>query len=74
MVGETGADGRYALCTSLPHFMFGRSGKVFMASLGNVGLVSPAPVTRILQTKILFYLVVSSDPIHGRIRTRTGLG
>ena len=35
MVGETCANGRYAVYTSLPHFMFGHSGNIFMVFLGN---------------------------------------
>ena len=37
MVGEIGADGRYVVCTSLPHFMLGRlGGGMFRVFLGNV--------------------------------------
>ena len=34
MVGEIGADDCYAVCTSLPHFVFGSPRKAFMAFLG----------------------------------------
>ena len=76
MVGETGADGRYAVCTSLPLlFCFYWSlGECLHGFPRKCRTGSPAPVTRVLQTKTVFYLAVSSDPVHDRIRTQIDLG
>ena len=67
MVGETGADGRYTVCIGLPHFMLGRLGEDVQGFPGESQNFSTGPVSHILQTKTVFYLTVSSDPVHSRI-------
>ena len=74
MFGEIGADGRYAVCTGLPHFMLGRLGEDVQGFPGESQNLSIGPVSSVVRTMTLFYLAVSSDPVRGRIRTRTGLG
>ena len=48
VVGEIGADGRYAVCANLPRLMIGRWGIVFHDHPMLIGLVSPSYVARIL--------------------------
>ena len=64
IVGETGADDRYAVHTSFPHFAFSRPGRAFMAFLGNAEFVSTGSVALILKTEtsVLFLVPCLGRP------------
>ena len=74
VVGEIGADGRYAVCTNLPRLMIGRWGMVFHDHPVFLGLVSPSYIACILEPTAAFCHAVSSDLIRGQVLNPSWLG